>query len=187
MSRIGIYGGSFNPPHMGHLSVVMAALASDGFDEIRIVPCFHHAFAKDRELIPFEHRMEMCRLAFNQWTNVYVSDMSRRIKNRYSIDLAQALKEMYPDDQIIFIVGSDVYAERTQWRDIEFLEQLVSFRVFERFHNTVPHPLMMSSSWIRKQLQAADYQAPLMQSMPMKVWSYILQEKLYPPKTISKG
>ena len=70
--RVGLFGGAFNPPHVGHVMAAAYAQSVGDFTWIWAIPCWEHAFSKNSGLIEFEHRLKMTRLAFEgqKWTKV---------------------------------------------------------------------------------------------------------------------
>ena len=76
-ARVAIFGGSFNPPHVAHVLAVTYVLATEDLDEILVVPCFRHPFAK--ELAPFEDRFAMCELAMAWLPKVTVSRVEQEL------------------------------------------------------------------------------------------------------------
>lgn len=73
--HIGLYGGAFDPPHVGHLMVAMWATVTGFVDKVWVFPAHKHPFGED--MIPFEHRFEMCRRAFSIFENVSVKRETR--------------------------------------------------------------------------------------------------------------
>lgn len=115
MKRVGIFGGAFDPPHIGHER--MAALCSErlGLEELLIVPTFRSPH-KPTPLTDYEHRLNMCRAVFTE--KIYtVSDMERQIGGEgYTITLIRRLKEIYPKDTKFFlIIGGDMLFCFEKW------------------------------------------------------------------------
>lgn len=115
MKRVGIFGGAFDPPHIGHER--LAALCSErlGLEELLIIPTFHSPH-KPTPLTDYEHRLNMCKAVFNK--KIYtVSDMERQIGGEgYTINLLRRLKDEYPKGTKFFlIIGGDMLFGFTKW------------------------------------------------------------------------
>lgn len=177
--RVGILGGGFNPPHKAHLFAVTDALSSGLFDEIWVLPCWEHAFAKDSRLLPFEDRMEMCRLAFSQWPNVVVRNYEKMYETKYTIDLIRNLQRDYPEREFSLIIGSDNVAVREQWKDWDTLKDLVGFYVIPRYGSTDnlwTMPIISSSMVQNRAAEGRGREAASM--VPKAVWDYIVKHHL---------
>lgn len=119
--RVGIFGGSFNPPHLGHAMVTVWALAQAEIDEVWWVPTHQHAFGK--ALASFALRQHWCELAVRSFRNVRVSSIERTLGGESrSIDTLQALETEYPDVQFGLVVGADVARELPRWKRWDLLQ-----------------------------------------------------------------
>ncbi len=183
-SEVGIFGGSFNPPHVAHVMAVAYALSRLGLDEVLVLPVWRHPL--DKSLAPFEDRMEMCRRAMSPLgALVRVLDLERRrVGPSYTIDLLQELKRERPDWSLTLIVGADAYAERHLWRRFAEIERLARVLVMARagappppasVSSSPPLP-RVSSSEIRDHLAAGGEPREL---LPARVADYIRARGLY--------
>jgi len=126
--QVALFGGSFNPPHIGHTLAITYAL-SQHVDRVLVVPTFKHALGKG--LIPFEHRMEMAKLAFS-WLNgndlflkVSVLDIEQKIGHSRTLDTINALYKRFSSDiQLRLLVGADVLDERDKWHNFNEIVKL---------------------------------------------------------------
>jgi len=182
--RVAILGGGFNPPHKAHLFMVTDALASGKFDEVWVLPCWEHAFDKNDSLLPFETRMEMCRLAFSQWPNVIVRHYEKMYQTKYSIHLVTNLQRDYPDNDFTFIIGSDNVLEQHRWKDWNILENLIGLHVVPRERSSdsiwVWEMPNISSTRIRELIAAHETNMPYVEKMiPKNVFDYIVEKGLY--------
>jgi nicotinate-nucleotide adenylyltransferase len=116
--RYGIFGGSFDPPHLGHVLGALWALETGEIDRVLIIPVGRHAFGK-QAASSFEHRLEMCRLAFERLGgHVEVCDIEgRREGTSFMIDTLRQLTTERPSATFRLVVGSDVAAEVAKWRE----------------------------------------------------------------------
>ena len=114
MAVVAVYGGSFNPPHVGHAMVASWVRWTGRADEVWFVPVFGHAFAKS--LAPFDARVAMCRaLDLGAWMRV--SEVERALPvPSYSIQTLSHLAAAHPEHRFRFVVGADVLPEVGRWR-----------------------------------------------------------------------
>src|SRR5688500_14818958 len=118
--RVALFGGSFNPPHVGHLMVVTWILATERADEVWILPTAHHPFGKS--LAPFEDRVDLCRAAFPE---ARVEEIEASLPApSYTIQTVEALKKQHPSTRFSLVVGTDVANERTKWKEFDRLVTL---------------------------------------------------------------
>lgn len=116
--RIAIFGGSFDPPHLAHAMVALAALLGGQVDRVLVVPVGRHAWGKPT-VAPFEDRLAMCRLAFRPLgQGVVVSDIEgRREGTSFMIDTLRGLAAENPDAQWRLLTGSDIEGDVAKWRE----------------------------------------------------------------------
>ena len=122
--RLCIYGGSFNPPHVGHAAAVRAAQREAGLDEVRVIPA---AMPPHKQLASgspdAEERFHLCELAFVDIPGVTVSDMElRREGKSYTVDTVRALRAENPEAELCLLVGTDMLRTFDEW--CEFREIL---------------------------------------------------------------
>lgn len=113
--RVGIFGGAFDPPHLGHIRLADLCSERLGLEELLIVPSYHSPH-KPTPLTDYEDRLEMCRLAFTK--KIYsVSDIERRLGGiGYSIDMLRSVKPLYQKGTKFFlIIGSDMLFSFKEW------------------------------------------------------------------------
>jgi nicotinate-nucleotide adenylyltransferase len=131
--RVGILGGSFNPPHLGHLVIAQEAHAQLGLDTVVLMPVAS-APHKQLEGDPGpEERFEMCRLATAKDDRFEVSRLELdRGGASYTVDTLRAIHERAPQDELTFIVGGDMAASLPSWREPEAILELATLAVAER-------------------------------------------------------
>jgi nicotinate-nucleotide adenylyltransferase len=132
LGRIGLLGGSFNPPHLGHLLIATAVYAVEEIDHLWVIPTASHAFGKD--LAPFVDRVRMCHLAFRHLAGgAAVLDIEERLpKPSYTVNLLRALHALRPGIKPVWIAGSDVLADLPRWREPDEVQRLARFVVVPR-------------------------------------------------------
>ncbi|MBQ7344843.1 MAG: nicotinate (nicotinamide) nucleotide adenylyltransferase [Oscillospiraceae bacterium] len=134
MRRIGIYGGTFDPPHLGHVRAAMEAVRSLGLDLLLVIPDRSppHKSLSERSATP-EQRLEMVRLAFAGEVKVSVLDLElRREGKSYTYETVEQLRQQYPDDELILLMGTDMFLSFLQWRCPERILAQASLGVFYR-------------------------------------------------------
>ena len=120
--RRAVFGGSFDPPHNGHVNLVKQVYSKVGLDEIIIMPAGISPFKQNMERIPAsgKQRFEMCKLAFEDVPYVTVSDYEISQPDvSYTVNTVRHLKEQYPQDELFLIIGSDMLLSFHKWRNFE--------------------------------------------------------------------
>ncbi|MDY3240302.1 MAG: nicotinate-nucleotide adenylyltransferase [Anaerovoracaceae bacterium] len=131
--RIGILGGSFDPVHCGHVALGRAAIAEGNLQKLIVMPAHVQPFKQGREVAEDKHRMEMCRLAFEDTEKAEVSDYEMtQTEISYTYDTLAWLESVYPDSSLYFITGTDAFLEIEYWRKGQELLEHYSFIVSVR-------------------------------------------------------
>ena len=167
MTALGLYGGSFDPVHLGHLLVAHAALEELALDRLVFIPAAQSPFKPSRNPAPDPIRLRLLRLALVGESRMAVDDFElRRGGISYSIDTAREFAARTPNAQLLWLIGADHVAALPKWRDAEALARLVEFVVIPRpgedtrplpepFHlrHLRGFPLQLSSSEIRDRIR----------------------------------
>lgn len=131
--RIALYGGSFDPVHLGHLLVAQAAHEELGLDKVTFVPAAQSPFKPDRKLSPDSIRVQMLRLALVGRTYCELDCLElERGGVSYTIDTIRVYKERYPGAEMFYLIGGDHTGQLPKWREADELGQLVEFVVIPR-------------------------------------------------------
>ncbi len=134
--RIGLLGGSFNPPHIAHVLMAVAVYATEELDHLWVIPTADHAFGK--KLVPFDDRVRMCHMAFRHLAGgAAVVDIEKRLPRvegtpSYTIDLLRALHAIRPGIRPVWIAGSDIIADLPKWKDHEEVQRLCRMVIIPR-------------------------------------------------------
>ena len=116
--KIGVYGGSFNPPHIGHYLAVCYAHSMHDLDEVWVIPCHTHPYGKD--LVEFSHRVQMCKLMFQRHRDVKVLEVEEQLeKPNFTYRTLEHIKECYPHLELYLMVGQDCSSDMDTWDGIE--------------------------------------------------------------------
>ncbi|TAK97294.1 MAG: nicotinate (nicotinamide) nucleotide adenylyltransferase [Verrucomicrobia bacterium] len=190
MQRIGLYGGSFDPVHLGHLLVAQAALEELALDRLFLIPAAQSPFKPDRQPAPAAARLAMLRLAFVGKTKCVVDDQEiTRGGTSYTIETLRQYAEKFSGAELFYLIGADNVASLPQWREARELAGLAEFVAIPRpGEAAVPFPppfrgrqldgfpLAVSSSEIRARAKAG---LPLEPLVPAAVGEFIRNAKLY--------
>jgi nicotinate-nucleotide adenylyltransferase len=200
--RIAIYGGSFNPPHIGHAEAARAACEALKPDKFLVIPtCMPPHKELEKNSPGPEERLEMCRLAFGDLPGVKVSDMEiKREGKSYTAETVDALMEKYPNAEICIVMGTDMFLSFKSWYRWQYMLENCTLAVLsredfdrreiERFKDEleaeynahvilIPHtPLPMSSTEIREKLRRGLGADQLSEA----VYAYIIQKGFYDAK-----
>lgn len=196
MKKIGLFGGTFNPVHNGHLNLLRQVQAQMQFDELLLIPSHLPPHKEASDLASGKDRLQMLALAVEDIPEAGVCDIELHKSGKsYTIETLKKLRRLFPTVELYFIVGTDMlltFDEWKQWRGILKLAYLVASgrdegeyeRLCEKAQKldreriivlkTQPFPL--SSTEIRRKLKAGEDVAEL---LPPKVLRYIEQKGLY--------
>lgn len=138
MSRVGIYGGTFDPIHNGHLQVIRQLIEKKIIDSLIVVPAGQPLLRESSPIASGLDRRTMCQLAIstlpeNIATHVQVNPIEiLREGASYAIDTVEAVRSSYPDDEIFLIMGADAYSKIDQWHRADELHRLASIICINR-------------------------------------------------------
>ena len=200
MARVGLLGGTFNPPHLGHLVCAQEALVQLGLERVLLVPAGEPPHKAVEAEPGVEHRVAMCEAAVADDARLGVSRADvDRAGPAYTVELLRTLHAATPDDELTFIVGGDMAHSLPSWRDPDGVLALARLAVAEREGvrreditgrlaglNGAPErvaffdmPRMdISSSLLRRRAAVG---RPLRYLVPDRVAAYIEREGLYRP------
>ena len=131
--RTGILGGTFNPPHIGHLICAQEAMGELGLDRVLIVPARIPPHKPVEHEPGAEHRLELCRRAVTDDPRFEVSDLElRREGPSYTVDTLQELRAHAPHDELVLILGGDIAAGLPDWHMPERVLTLATVAIAKR-------------------------------------------------------
>ncbi|MCD8106926.1 MAG: nicotinate-nucleotide adenylyltransferase [Oscillospiraceae bacterium] len=123
--KIAIFGGTFNPIHNGHLNVIENVQKVLNPDKLILMPTHIPPHKAVKDLASDEARLEMCRLAASLYENVLVSDFELKAEGKsYTVTTMEHLKSIYPDDNLYFVMGSDMLKTFLSWYQPERIMEL---------------------------------------------------------------
>jgi nicotinate-nucleotide adenylyltransferase len=133
VAHLGLLGGTFNPPHIGHLVCARQALAQLGLDRVLLVPVREPPHKEARAEPGVEHRVELCRRAVAGDELLEVSRIEADVPGpSFTVDTLSRLNDRSPGDQLTFIVGGDMAHSLPEWREPEAILELAELGVAER-------------------------------------------------------
>ena len=184
MLRLGLYGGSFDPIHHGHLILARQALEDLSLDRIIFIPAAESPFKLNHSSASPADRYTMVQLAVEGEPAFLVDPLEiDRQAPSYTIDTARAYHAQHPGDRLFFLVGEDHVAALPKWNEFEELGRLVQFAILSRsdLPLKVEYPVVrrrfdLSSTEIRNRV-ANDL--PISYLVPEKVLRYIQKRELY--------
>ncbi len=114
--NIAVFGGSFNPPHLGHFHLAKSVCESLKIDTMLIMPVKTPPHKSSKEMESEDDRLNMCRLAFSGLDGCVVSHLEMKMEGKsYTVLTMRKLREYYPDAKIYFVMGSDMLTSFTKW------------------------------------------------------------------------
>lgn len=134
MQRIGIYGGTFNPPHIGHISAALQAADALRLDRLLLIPdrIAPHKQLPDGSASP-EQRLQMVRIAAEKYPQLEASDMElQREGTSYTHLTILELKEQYPDAELVLIMGTDMFLSFRTWKNTQIILENATLAVLYR-------------------------------------------------------
>jgi nicotinate-nucleotide adenylyltransferase len=188
--RIGIYGGTFNPVHHGHLILARQALEEFKLDRLVFVPAAESPFKIQNHSAPAGDRLAMLRLATAGEDRFSVDPLEiERGGISYSIDTVKLFRNRDPGAELFFLVGEDNADRLTEWHRFEELKKLVYFVVLSRSEDfqspeypVVQRRIEISSTEIRNRVAN---QESITYLVPESVKHYIEQHQLYQGERVS--
>lgn len=189
MARIGLLGGTFDPPHNGHLILAETALRELELDRVILIPARVQPHKINRVSASADDRMKMLGLAIGGKSRLEISDVElRRDGPSYTVDTIEKLRILLPGDQLFLIMGADNVSEIESWLEPERIFDLATvaaanrpnFKAGGRFADAVIYfampPTNISSTEIRAKIGAGESISGLVSP---DVESYIVRHRLY--------
>lgn len=194
MERFGIYGGTFNPIHNGHLHLIRAACAQLSFDRLLVVPANIPPHKAATDLASNRDRLEMARLATAGMPGVWVSDIELRARGKsYTVLTLERLRALFPECSFTLLMGADMlesFDRWHRWQDILKLADIAAFARNEgeeallerkaaligRARVVRVEPLPLSSTLVREKVRRGEDISGL---VPEAVAAYIYEKGLY--------
>jgi len=190
--KVGLYFGSFNPIHIGHLVIANHMAEHSDLDQIWFVVTPHNPFKKKNTLLDDNQRLEMVYRATNDYAKLNPSDIEFKLPQpNYTINTLVHLEEKHPDYKFALIMGEDNLKSFHKWKNYALILKNYEIYVYPRVsegkvetefddHNKIHHvaaPIMqLSSTFIRKSIKAGKNVKPM---LPEHVWEYLDEMNFY--------
>lgn len=190
MRKIGLLGGTFDPPHHGHLLIANEVFHELELDEIWFLPNQEPPHKEKSDLITTEDRLNLLELAIKDVSYFKVETIElERSGPSYTYDTIKQLKDRYPDNLFYFIIGADMIEYLPKWHKIDELIEMVSFVGVNRptYQEKTTYPLIhidipefhVSSSLIRERIQEGK---SIRYLLPDSLINYLKENHLYESK-----
>ena len=131
--RIGIFGGTFNPPHRGHRTIIEFICGNDSLDKFLIIPSYDTPLKVQEQMIPAQHRYTMCTIAFQNIPHCEIShtEIDRKGKS-FTITTIEEIRAMYSNPEIFIYIGMDNYNILEKWERVNDIMLAATFVVMTR-------------------------------------------------------
>ncbi len=189
--RLGIFGGTFDPPHVGHLIVADDALAALGLDRVVFLPAGTHPLKRSEVEAPSEIRLEMVRMATDGDDRFVVDDRdTRRSGPSYTVDTLGEFVEEFPGAELVLLVGADILREIHRWHRVDEIARRARITVMSRpgfdedhrprvdleYRTIEVTPVGISSTEIRRRVRSGE---PYRYLVPEPVYRIMRERALY--------
>jgi len=190
--KIGLFFGTFNPIHVGHLTIANHLAEHSDLDQVWFVVTPHSPFKKKSSLLDDHQRLEMVYLATKDYPNLKQSDIEFNLSQpNYTINTLTYLEEKFPKHEFALIMGEDNLKSFHKWKNFEVILERFFIYVYPRIssgltehrfknHNKIVHvesPIMeLSSTFIRSSIKNGKNIRPM---LPENVWQYIDEMNFY--------
>ncbi|MDC8005308.1 nicotinate (nicotinamide) nucleotide adenylyltransferase [Aureisphaera galaxeae] len=190
--KIGLYFGTFNPIHVGHLTIANHMVEYGELDEVWMVVTPHNPHKKKKTLLGDLHRLVMVDIALEDYPKIKSSKVEFDLPQpNYTVNTLAVLEEKYPDHEFCLIMGEDNLKSFHKWKNYEIILEQYSIYVYPRIsEGTIEHqfeghekitkinaPIMeISSTFIRNSIKEGKNIRPL---LPHNVWQYLDEMNFY--------
>ncbi|HIB47598.1 MAG TPA: nicotinate-nucleotide adenylyltransferase [Flavobacteriaceae bacterium] len=191
-NKIGLYFGTFNPIHVGHLTIANHMVEFGGLDEVWLVVTPHNPHKKKSSLLDNHHRLAMVRVALEDYPKLKPSTVEFDLPQpNYTVHTLAVLEEKYPEQQFCLIMGEDNLKSLHKWKNYEVILERYELYVYPRIsegnvdHQFKDHPkitkvaapiMELSSTFIRKGVKNRKNIRPM---LPQNVWEYLDEMNFY--------
>ena len=190
--KIGLYFGTFNPIHVGHLIIANHMAEHADLDQVWMVVTPHNPLKKKSTLLDDYHRLQMVHLAAEDFPKIKPSDIEFKLSQpNYTVNTLVHLQEKYPNYEFSLIMGEDNLKSLHKWKNYEAIlenheiyvypristeAENVTFKNHPKIHMIDAPVVEISSTFIRDNIKKGKNVQPL---LPVKVWEYIDHNNFY--------
>lgn len=192
MNKIGLFFGSFNPIHVGHLTIANHMVEYSDLDQVWFVVTPHSPFKKKTSLLADHHRFQMVSRAVEDYSKLKASDIEFKLPQpNYTVNTLTYLEEKYPDHEFALIMGEDNLKSFHKWKNYEVILESHNIYIYPRISNgniatqfdnhpkieKIDAPIMeLSSTFIRKAIKEGKEVRPM---LPDVVFKYLDEMNFY--------
>ena len=196
--KTAIFGGSFNPIHNAHLSIIHYLSVSQKIQNIILIPTFIPPHKQNIKLLKYEHRIELIKLAIQGKNNITVSNIEQDLPQpSYTYQTLQYLKENYSNHDFYLVLGEDSYLSLLTWKNYDYIMLNTKFIVFKRYSNTIipfkntDSIIIENNFWLESSTKLREdikeylttnndeIYKKVQKELPPPVLNYIINNKLY--------
>lgn len=189
--KIGIFSGSFNPVHIGHIIIANHVIEHYDIDEVWLLVTPHNPLKEESTLLDEKERLRMVELAVAPYEKIIASDFEFSLpRPSYTFETLKSLKNRYLEHDFVLMIGSDNWCDIASWRDYECMLNQFKLLVYPRLDYQISIPkkfrnhvealdspiLEISSTFIREELKNNKNIRPF---VPVEVYEYIKEKNLY--------
>lgn len=190
--KIGLYFGTFNPIHTGHLIIANHVAEYSSLDQVWLVVTPHNPFKKKSTLLDDQQRLHMVHLATEDYPKLKPSDIEFRLPQpSYTVNTLAHLQEKFPTHEFALIMGEDNLNSLHKWKNYELLLQNHDIYVYPRINTETINPdiaaaarihrigapvIEISGTFVRESIKEGKNVRPL---LPNKVWEYVEHNLFY--------
>ena len=190
--KVGLYFGTFNPIHVGHLIIANHLAENSDLDQIWLVVTPQSPFKKKQSMLDNYQRLEMVYRATKDYTNLYPSDIEFNLPQpNYTINTLAYLQEKHPEKEFSLIMGEDNLKSFHKWKNYQLILDNHDIYVYprisdgtvetqfdghEKIHEVNAPIIQLSSTFIRKAIKAGQNIRPM---LPEHVWEYVDEMNFY--------
>lgn len=192
MKKVGLFFGSFNPIHVGHMTIANHIVEYSDLDQVWFIVTPHSPFKKKTSLLADHHRFQMVSRAVEEYSKLKASDIEFKLPQpNYTINTLTYLEEKYPNHHFSLIMGEDNLKSFHKWKNYEVILERHNIYVYPRISNgtietqfdnhskieKIDAPIMeLSSTFIRKAIKAGKEVRPM---LPHEVFNYLDEMNFY--------
>ena len=189
--NVGIFSGSFNPIHVGHLILANYIVEFTEIDEVWLLVSPQNPFKVNENLLDEDTRLEMTKLAVADYPKLKACDFEFSLpKPSYTVNTLTELKKEFPENDFTLIVGADNWSVFEDWKNHDEIIEKFKLRIYPRLGYRISIPskqkknveamdspiIEISSTFIRENIHAGKNMRPF---LPDRVYEYIIKKKLY--------
>lgn len=192
MRKIGLYFGTFNPIHIGHIIIANHLQEHSDLDEVWLVVTPHNPLKKKSSLLADHHRFQMVQLALEEYPKLKASNIEFNLPQpNYTVNSLLHLEEKYPDKEFSLIMGQDNLQSFKKWKNFEVILENYAIYVYPRIYNNkkeselrnhikvhmIKAPIIeLSSTFIRNSIKNKNNIRPL---VSCQIWTYMDEMNFY--------